>query len=432
MSLRINQNISAYSAHRFLSANDASMAKSIERLSSGLRINSAADDAAGLVISENLRTQVSGLTQATKNSQDAVNMIKTAEAALNEVELQLRNIRDLTLHSANSNGNSQMLAADQAQVDQALDSIDRIADQTEFAGVKLLGTQNISGKSFQIGANAAQQATFNVTGVTYDSKALTADMHASSLALNGDAKNAVVTGRTAFKGLTGGNLETVNITQQLANGDSATVFADLTAANAGDLATAITTINTAIAAGDISAGTNNLGTTLEAIATDASGTVQTTASLNTYISIRSKTVGQQAANSTITVTSDKATYNYSSGFDTPLTGSGRAANAAIDLTTATTSTDFDAILAKVDDALKVVNGLRVNLGAFQKNNLESNLASLAVSKENIAASESAIRDTDMASEMVNFTKNQILMQAGQAMLTQANQAPQNILQMLRG
>ncbi len=142
MSLQVSQNLAAMSAHRWLKTNDASMAKSIERLSSGFRINSASDDAAGLVISENLRTQISGITQASKNVQDGINMFKTAEKALDGVETLLRNIRDLTLDAANSNGNTSKIAADQAQVAQALTSIDRTANQTEFAGLKLFDTND--------------------------------------------------------------------------------------------------------------------------------------------------------------------------------------------------------------------------------------------------------------------------------------------------
>ncbi|HEX2951314.1 MAG TPA: flagellin [Armatimonadota bacterium] len=294
MSLRISQNITAMNAHRWMNTADSSMSKSIERLSSGYRINSAADDAAGLVISEGLRTQVSGLTVAQQNTQDGINMIKTSEAALNEVETQLRNMRDLTLHAANNANNSGSLAADSAQMSQASDAIDRISTQTEFAGVKLLdATSNIgTGTFFQIGANAGQQASFDLmsTSVTYDGVTVTGDMSASGL-----------------------------------------------------------------------------------------------------------------------------------GIDT----------LAASVLSGTSAGDFDAIVNSIDTALKQVNGLRVNLGAFQKNNLESNLNSISVASENLSASESAIRDTDMAAEMTNFTKNQILVQSASAMLTQANQSSQNILQMLR-
>lgn len=292
MSLRISQNITAQNAHRWMGTADSSMSKSIERLSSGFRINSAADDAAGLVISENLRTQVSGLTVAAQNTQDGINKIKTTEAALNEVETQLRNMRDLTLHAANNYKDSAATAADSAQIDQAAKAIQRIADQTEFAGVKLLsgGTTNIGGAEFQIGANATQSVKFDLSSTSFNGQAVSADMTTATLGIG-------------------------------------------------------------TVAGSVTAGT--------------------------------------------------------------------------------ASANFDTIITTIDNALKKVNGLRVNLGAFQKNNLESNLNSISIAKENLAASESSIRDTDMAAEMTSFTKNQILMNAASSMLTQANQSSQSILQMLR-
>jgi flagellin len=284
MALRINQNLAALTAHRWMASNDAQMTKSIEKLSSGFRINSAADDPAGLVISENLRTQVSGLTQAMSNTQQAVNMIKTAESALQEVQDLLRTMRDLALHAANVGAqDSDSIAADQSQIAQGIESLDRIATQTQFGNLKLFDTAlngNLDGKEFQVGANASQTVTLDLTG-------LASDLHASEL----------------------GTTDTV---------DSIDVV------------------------GDAQAG--------------------------------------------ITV---------------------------------------------LDEALGQVSDLRVYLGSVQKQTLESNLTSLGVAKENVAASESAIRDVDMASEMTNFTKYQILLQAGSAMITQANQAPQSLLQMLR-
>jgi flagellin len=420
MSLRINQNISAMSAHRFLTSNDASMSKQIEKLSSGLRINSAADDAAGLVISENLRTQVSGLTQASRNTQDGINMIKTAEAALNEIEVQLRNIRDLTVNAANTNGNTQMLVADQAQIEQGLASINRIADQTEFAGIKLLGSSNISGKQFQVGANAQQVAQFSLTGVTYDNVALTADMHASALGLT-SAKNASATASKEFVGIKAADAtttESFSVVWTAADGTVSTANVVLDNTTGDTLAHAVTAINTAL----------NDAANIEAVATDASG--DSTAVTKNYLTIRQKAVADQDANASVVVLTDKSITDSATGFTgSPVTSNGRNSAQSIDVSAA--MANFDNILNQVDTAMKMVNGLRVHLGAFQKNNLESNLSSLSVARENIAASESAIRDTDMASEMVSFTKSQILMQASQAMLTQANQAPQGILSMLK-
>jgi len=417
MSLRINQNISAMSAHRFLSANDANMSKQIEKLSSGLRINSAADDAAGLVISENLRTQVSGLTQASQNTQDGINMIKTGEAALNEIETQLRNIRDLTVNAANANGNTQTLVADQAQITQGLASINRIADQTEFAGIKLLGTNNISGKQFQVGANAQQVAQFSVTGVQYDSVTLSADMHASTLGLTG-AKNASATASKAFSAVPTGSTESLSVISTDATGAAKTANVVLDSTTGATVTTAKTAINTAL---------TTAGIVATASETDSKGVVTAGGG---YISIKQTAAGDQDAKASLVVLTDKSSTDSKSGFtSTPTSANGRSASQSVDVSAV--AANFDNILNQIDTSLKMVNGLRVHLGAFQKNNMESNLTSLSVAKENLSASESAIRDTDMASEMVSFTKSQILMQASQAMLTQANQAPQGILSMLR-
>jgi len=422
MSLRINQNISAMSAHRFLSANDANMSKQIEKLSSGLRINSAADDAAGLVQSENLRTQISGITQASQNTQDGINMIKTGEAALNEIETQLRNIRDLTVNAANANGNTQTLVADQAQITQGLASINRIADQTEFAGIKLLGTNNISGKQFQVGANAQQIAQFSVTGVQYDSITLSADMHASSLGLTG-AKNASATAAKAFSAIPTGSTESFSVVWTSAAGTAKTANVLLNATTGDTLAHAVAAIN---GNATITADAANI----EAVATLKDGTVDATPANNTFLTIRQKVAGDQDAKASVVVLTDKSSTDSKTGFtSTPTSANGRSASQSVDVSAV--AANFDNILNQIDTSLKMVNGLRVNMGAFQKNNMESNLTSLSVAKENLSASESAIRDTDMASEMVSFTKSQILMQASQAMLTQANQAPQGILSMLR-
>lgn len=434
MSLRINQNIAAMSAHRWMKVNDTAMAQSIERLSSGFRINSAADDAAGLVISENLRTQVSGLTVAAQNTQDAINMFKTAEKALDEVEKQLRNIRDLTLHAASQNDNVSAKNADQEQVNQAISSINRIAGQTEFAGMKLFNdntaTNSIQGKFFQVGANQTQQVTFTTTA--------NVNMHTSVLLADaGTAALASATSGALYAGPTADSTEHININWEHPNGTVSNVNVDvaLVAATDTTAALAVEKINAALA-GEAYTSTadptvSNLGEVLEAY--DNAGSV----------AFRLKDVyanqGEYSAQSQLTVMSTlsvTATGVLVDGeglqFGVPgISAAGTTGNAAIDVTAAATTAAYDAIINRIDNALETVNTVRVNLGAFQKNNLESNLASVAVSMENLAASESAIRDTDMPQEMMGFTKSQILLQAGQAMMAQANQAPQSILQMLR-
>ncbi len=435
MTLRINQNIAAISAHRWLLTNDSAMAKSIERLSSGFRINSAADDAAGLVISETLRTKISGLNVAYKNTQDAVNMIKTGEKALDEIESQLRGIRDLTLHAASANGNKALISADQAQVDQALDSIDRIAAQTEFAGLKLLaddtGTNSIEGKKFQIGGDAGQAATFNAVGVTFGvdhtGAALTlhTDMHAATLGFSASAGSyANATSGSAYVALGAAGTEDIDITWEKADGTVQHITVTITSAAGAETAQEYADL--------INAQLNGNATINGTAGQDINDILEATVvggAINIGVVDRMENKVELNSTSTLRVRSEASIAAKGALYDTlnGISDSGSTATSGVTLDGA----DFDSLIGTIDDALKMVDGLRVNMGAFQKNNLESNLSSVAVAKENLAASESAIRDTDMAAEMMSFTRAQILMQASQSMMAQANSAPQSILQMLQ-
>ncbi len=298
MSLRINQNIEALNSYRNLSVTQGQMAKSLEKLSSGFRINRAADDAAGLAISEGLRSQVGGLKVAVRNAQDGTSVAQTADGALNETTAILQRMRDLAVQASNSgsvdpNGQS----ASNAEFGELQDELDRIQSTTSFGSQKLLdGSYN---GTFQVGANntAADRISIDLTGGT-------------------------------------GN-----------------------------------TIDTVATAGGATAGS----------ITDLDST------------------GLGLAKGTV-------------GIDT----TGGAQNA------------IDAL----DNAIKGVSAVRANIGAKQ-NRLEHTINNLNVAVENTTASESRIRDTDMASEMMSFTRAQVLSQAGTAMLAQANQAPQGVLQLLR-
>ena len=271
--MRINTNISAMNAHRQLGVNQGNSARSLERLSSGLRINRAGDDAAGLAISEKMRSQVRGLNQAVRNAQDGISLIQTAEGALNEAHSILQRMRELAVQAAtdtNTDDDRQVL---QAEVEQLVEELDRIAENTEFNTMNLLdGT--LSDKAFHIGANADQTM-------------------------------------------------------------------------------------------DLSIG--NMGTGAEGLAvTDIN--IETTTGANTA-------------------------------------------------------------LGTIDDAIELVSEQRSKLGAMQ-NRLEHTINNLGASAENMAAAESRIRDVDMAAEMMEFTKTNILNQAATAMLAQANLAPQTVLQLL--
>ena len=286
MGLRINQNIAAQNAYRSLSVSDNQMSKSLEKLSSGFRINRASDDAAGLAISEGLRSQVGGLKVATRNAQDGVSVVQTAEGALNEVQSILQRGRDLQVQAANGSNNQDSLDSINEELTALSDEITAVGSRTDFNGVKLLnagagaggaGSTKGAKLDFQVGANSSDTLTVDLEGL---------DLGAASQAL----KDAV---------------------------------------------------------------TNNTG--------------------------------------------------------------GKGSTADID---------------KIDAQVKAISTGRGKLGASQ-NRLEHTINNLNTSVENLSASESRIRDTDMAQEMMSFTRSQILTQAGTSMLSQANQSQQGVLSLLR-
>lgn len=277
MGMQINTNISALNAYRNLNNTQSDLSKSLEKLSSGLRINRAADDAAGLAISEGLKSQVGGLTVAARNAQDGISVVQTAEGALTEVHSILQRMRDLAVQAANDSNNADSRTDIQTEVTQLTDELTRISKSTNFNGINLLDGSNAS-LTFQVGAGS--------------------DTAANQISV------------------------------------------DLSTANIGDVVT-------------------GLGT---------------------------------------------------GGYDS-------AANAA-------------AQIDKIDTQIQAISSARANLGAIQ-NRFESAVRSLSVSQENLSAATSRITDTDMASEMVKYTRSNILSQAGTAMLAQANQSGQGVLQLLR-
>ena len=270
--MRINNNVAAFNAYRNLSATQGQLGKSLEKLSSGFRINRAADDAAGLVKSEGLRAEIKGTQQAVKNAQDGVSFVQTAEGALNEVHSILQRMRELAVSAANTATSDG--AAEQQEIAQLRDELTAIGDRTTFAGEDVFADYSTDNLVFHVGAGAGE-----------------------TLSINSDL---------------------------------------------------------GLAAGDV--------------------------------------FGE-------------------------------------DLSTLDVSTDADGAIGAIDDAIDAVSTTRSELGATQ-NRLEHTISNLQVAAENLQASESRIRDADMAEEMVSFTRNQILQQAGTAMLAQANQVPQSVLSLL--
>ncbi len=302
MALRVNNNVAALNAYRNLTVSEGQQGKSLEKLSSGFRINRAADDAAGLSISEGLRSQVGGLKVASRNAQDGVSVVQTAEGALTEVHSMLQRMRDLSVQAANAGANggagSESVKAANAEVTQLKEAITQIATTTQFNGKQLLDGAN-SPLKFQVGANSGETLDVKLKNVKADALGTVDPLSTTGAPVAGKA------------------ISDINFTEKNAAG-----------------------------------------------ADDTSG-------LNASESI-----------------------------------------------------------SVIDDAIKTVSSFRGDLGAAQ-NRLEHTINNLSVTAENLSASESRIRDADMAQEMLGFTRSQILSQAGTAMLAQANQSSQGVLSLLR-
>jgi flagellin len=394
MGVRINTNIEALNAQRNLGMSGLAFGKSVEKLSSGLRINRAADDAAGLAISEKLRAQVRGLNQAQRNAQDGISMVQTAEGALTEVHSMLQRMRELAVQASNSTLSSSDTQSVNTEITALQAEIDRVAGSTTFNGQFLLtgalsvsqsGGTSIVGLALNTTANAAVSAV-DVSGAKASTTYTLTSQAGGLVTLSDGAGNSQQVTLAATIGATG--TEAINFSSLGVKisvvGASAKTAADL----ATDLATKTVITGTGTAA-NFQIGAN------------ASDTLAVT-----FADARTSAAGYGVLATNI------------SSFTTA-TGSGIGIVGAA-----------QALITSVDTALAYISTTRGNFGAVQ-NRLEHTVASLGVSSENLAASESRIRDLDVASEMVNFTKTQILQQAGTAILAQANQAPQSVLSLLR-
>lgn len=366
---------------RQLGVNQAGASKSMEKLSSGFRINRAADDAAGLSISEKMRGQIRGLKQASRNAQDGISLIQTAEGALNETHSILQRMRELVVQGGNLGTNQTAdLTAIQDELDELTAEINGISERTAFNGKTLLDGQlaGANALTFQIGANQDQALTLEI-----------GDMSATGLGLEGGPVDEVLGVYTIdFSGVNADvTIDGVTLKYD-ADGDGTASFKD-----AATLATLI--------------GNTSALSDVYTVSEDA----------NT-ISLTQK-VGSATAPTV------------SAGFTVNTTTAGQAAGTStgIDVTTFTSSTDFDTAVGVIDQAIEDVSAERSKLGANQ-NRLEHTISNLDNARENLQAAESRIRDLDMAEEMMAFTKNNILQQAATAMLAQANMAPQSVLQLL--
>ncbi|MCA0299348.1 flagellin [Pseudoxanthomonas mexicana] len=378
----INTNTISLNAQRNLGTSGASLATTIQRLSSGLRINSAKDDAAGLAISERFSTQIRGLDVAVRNANDGISLAQVAEGSLTEIGNNLQRIRELSVQSANATNSSSDRAALNAEVKQLTSEIDRVAKQADFNGTKLLdGT--FSSQLFQVGANAGQaiavDKVVDARSQSLGNVKFAADVTGTAIAdagadgsIAGLTINSVAIDTVAYtNGTSGDDIAKTLATAINAKMGETGVYASVTADQV--------TLNSVKAGKDLVVGGTVAGSGLTAATTTAAAT---------------------------------ATASFAKDLDiTTFEGAQKA-------------------LEIVDAALTSVNSARADLGAVQ-NRFTSVVANLQTSSENLAASRSRIRDTDFAKETAELTRTQILQQAGTAMLAQANQVPQNVLSLLR-
>ena len=394
----INHNIAALNTYRQLSVNNTATSKSLEKLSSGYRINRAGDDAAGLAISEKMRSQIRGLNQAIRNAQDGISLIQTAEGALTETHSMLQRMRELAVQAANGTNTDADLEEIQKEIDQLIEEIDRIARKTEFntktlldgsLGVKAddgsVTIADLARKGIHVsvsGIKAGETLTFTVDEDD-DTITVNADKMGVSQTINLDDVTQVPAGTTIRFDAIG---LTMTITEGVVGQDP-----DSGEDIIGDMINLLDNLD---------------GENIKTIGTEVF--FQIGANQNSKISIN---IGSMLAEDLGTDTGTSVANI--KGVDVTVKGAG-----------------FDTNILVIDKAIAQVSAQRSQLGAYQ-NRLEHTINNLGTSAENLTAAESRIRDVDMAKEMMEFYKNSILQQAAQAMLAQANQLPQGVLQLLR-
>jgi len=382
--MRINNNLMAMNTHRQLGIASNAGAKSMEKLSSGYRINRAGDDAAGLAISEKMRGQIRGLTQASRNSQDGISLIQTAEGALGETHAMLQRMRELAVQANNGTNTNDDLGEIQKEFNELNSEIDRIAGKTEFNTKTLLD-----------GSLGVQAADGSVTMADLSAAGITADV---SGVKTGETLtfDTTVAGKLTVTGTNSGVSQTVNVAD----------LADIKAGTTLNFDKLGLTLNFSADNTGLAALVN--GKNIKTTGTDLN--FQIGANQNTVLGISIGAMDKNNLGTGTAVSTDVANLG-----SVNLTAAGKG---------------FDKNIVVIDKAIAQVSAQRSQLGAWQ-NRLEHTIKNLDTSSENLQASEARIRDVDMAKEMMEQTKQNILQQASTAMLAQANQAPQTVLQLLR-
>lgn len=495
MSSVINTNVSSLNAQRNLNSSQTSLATSLQRLSSGMRINSAKDDAAGLAISTRMSSQINGLNQATRNANDAISMTQTAEGGLSTTTDMLQRMRDLAVQSANGSNSSSDRAALQKEVSQLAQEINRTASTTQFNGQNILDG-SMGNVQFQVGANANQTIGFSIAsakatdlgnfsvssnsaaGSISEAKAGAATgvadpnkVTAQTLTIGGNGTSktvAVAAGATAQAIAASINSNTAStgvaatakteaslsgfaagsVSFKLSGSNGSTIDVTGTISNTNDVSSLAASINSQSAATNITAVadssgklklTNMDGADIKIVGTSGTGTVSVTGGTGTTpVSL----AAPGTAGDAVTV-GGSLSFKSSNGFTISTNASGAGSTSLLSTSTAMSTLSSVAkidvssadgandALSVIDSALQSINDNRAALGALQ-NRFSSTISNLQTSSENMSASRSRIQDADFAAESANMTRNQVLQQAGTAMLAQANQLPNSVMSLLRG
>ncbi len=518
--MRINNNIMALNTQRQLTINNTGTSKSLEKLSSGYRINRAGDDAAGLAISEKMRAQIRGLTQASRNAQDGISLVQAAEGALTETHAILQRMRELAVQSSTDTNTGIDRGEIQKEIDQLAKEITRISNTTEFNTQKLLNgginDTGIGSLKFHVGANQGQDISLSIAAMDAKSLGVSRDVATGGTvdaAVAGKINSSKLSGSDYGEGIINGAELTFDYTAAVVGsgaspadaitdtGNSGFTFAftngaalndytiklgttDAATATSVDVDTTAKTItingdfsaDDLVAAGDLQTAINNAlsgkGISITVTVTGNSkssatgdiGTISNGADTQTASPATLQIISNKGHSQTLTINPDATSIDIKDGafkglsFDMKATESLKTIDETDDKLTLTVTTAVaakanfsgktkiaDAVaeagidvstqsaassaVSTIQNAIETVSAERSKLGALQ-NRLEHTIKNLDTSAENLQASESRIRDVDMAKEMMEFTKQNILMQAATAMLAQANMAPQTVLKLL--
>jgi flagellin len=426
--MRINTNVPALNTYRQMNAASNSAAKSMQKLSTGLRINGAADDAAGLAISEKMRAQIRGLDQSQRNAQDGVSLLQTAEGALNETHSILQRMRELAVQSSNDTNTFQDRENLQSEINQLSQEVGRIGNSTEFNGRKLL-TGSYEG-TFQIGANQGQSIEIGI-----------GDMQSFALGITrGEATVEVKTtlttpGTDGVKDFKEGSYfvrENKDGKYELVGNDGTIVATSDDGAEYASVSGDDTIDFSATASGKVISGAVKIDSSNNVTAEGTSGLTASGLQAGEYTYDSTKK-GLVDNNGNVVAASDDGqtfTANGKTVLDFSTAAIADGTKVTVGGSDIRTTKDASEAITKINAAIEKVSTERSKMGAVQ-NRLEFATNNISSTSENIKAAESRIRDTDMAKEMMEFTKNNILSQAAQAMMAQANQQPQAVLQLLR-